>query len=311
MAKTATSLVTMPSRGVDPAATMLTPDDSRLLAAHLAWMRLRGLATITVYHRQRAVTRLAEHLGGPLLAATEKDLDLWQRSISHQAPRSRLSFLSNVASFYAWAVEWEYMPAPAPTRILVRPKRPRGLPHPIGEDDLTMAITCAPERVRAMLVLAAYAGMRVGEIARLEREDVRDSDDPPFLVVNGKGGKQRIVPMSQLVTDELHLHGLQRRGPVFPRMDGQRGPCEAWTISHLCAEYLHGLGITESAHGLRHRFGTRVYAVTRDLRLCQELMGHESPVTTAGYAAYSSRGAMDAVRALAGEPAGDKDPTKC
>lgn len=281
--------------------TALAADDARLLGAHVAWMRLRGLSPVTIYQRQRMITRLAEHLGGPLLAATEKDLDVWQRSISHQAPRSRLAFLSNVASFYGWAVEWEYLPAPAPTRILVRPKRPRGLPHPIGEDDLTMAVACAPQRIRGMLVLAAYAGMRVGEIARLEREDVRDCDDPPFLVVNGKGGKQRVVPMSQLVTDELRLHGLNRRGPVFPRLDGQGGPCAAWTISHLCADYLHSLGISETAHGLRHRFGTRAYAATRDLRLCQELLGHESPVTTAGYAAYSSRGAMDAVRALAGE----------
>lgn len=279
----------------------LSAADSRLLADHIAWMRLRALAPATIYQRQRMVTRFAASVPASLLHVTESDLDNWQRQIEPLALRSRLAFISNITSFYSWAVEWERMPAPSPTRILIRPRRPRGLPHPIAEDDLSMAISCAPERIRAMLILAAYAGLRVGEIARLDREDVRDSDDPPVLVVHGKGGKMRVVPMSDLLRAELLTHGLAGRGPVFRREDSRPGRCQAWTISHLCAGYLHSLGINETAHGLRHRFGTRVYAATHDLRLCQELMGHESPVTTAGYAAFSSAGAMTAVRLLAGE----------
>ena len=291
--------------------TTLTPIDSRLLGAHVAWMRLRNLSPATIYQRQRMVSRFAASVQTPLLEVTEVELDAWQRTLMCLALRSRLAAISNITSFYGWAVEWEHIAGPSPTRILIRPKRPRGLPHPITEDDLATAISCAPKRLRAMLILASYAGLRVGEIARLDREDVRECDDPPILVVHGKGGKVRIVPMSDLVRTELMAHGLSGRGPVFPRCDGKGGQCEPWTISHLCGNYLHSLGITESAHSLRHRFGTRMYAATKDLRLTQELMGHDSPLTTAGYVAYGAQGAVDAVRLLAGEQVTDRRSLSC
>jgi site-specific recombinase XerD len=62
--------------------------------------------------------------------------------------------------------------------------------------------------------------------------------------------------------------------------------------------YLHSLGITSTAHSLRHRFATTIYEETRDLRLTQELMGHTSPETTAIYTQANHAGAAAAVAAL-------------
>jgi integrase len=279
----------------------LSQADAKILSEHLAWMRLRDLSPATIYHRRRFITRLAAFIDPPLLDATEADLDRWQRDQARLMTRSRLCGISNVSSFYTWLVDFDHR-ADNPSRVLIRPKRPRGLPHPISEPDLELALAGSHgTRVRAMLVVGAYAGLRCCEIAGLDRADVHDRGDTPVLRILGKGGKERIVPMSDFVVRELRAHGLPQRGPVFPRLDEGRGPNANWTISHVLARYLHDLGIAETAHALRHRFGTMLYAATRDLRLVQEVMGHESPLTTAGYVQFSNVDALAAVRYLAGE----------
>lgn len=92
---------------------------------------------------------------------------------------------------------------------------------------------------------------------------------------------------------------LPRSGWLFPRRDGQPGPVPPHLVSHLVAAHLHDLGLPWTCHQLRHRFATRLYGVGKDLRLTQELMGHSSPVTTAGYAAWAREDAAQAVDAIA------------
>lgn len=233
-----------------------------------------------------------------LLALTRDDLDRWQQSILHLSVRYRSGFISQVGCFYRWAHD-EGLIKDNPARVLVRPRVPRGLPHPISEDDLAVAISCAPQDVRAMLVLAAYEGLRAGEIARLSREDIRDNDDPPILIVHGKGGKVRAVPLSQHVAMELYALRLPSRGFVFRRRDGKPGGMPPHRVSQICNHYLHALGITESLHSLRHRFATVGYRHTLDLRAVQEVMGHASPITTAGYAAFTNLAGQAVVAAAA------------
>jgi len=62
--------------------------------------------------------------------------------------------------------------------------------------------------------------------------------------------------------------------------------------------HLHRLGIEHSAHHLRHRFGTQLYAKTHDLRLVQDLMGHADPKTTAGYVSVAADAGAKAVELL-------------
>ena len=100
------------------------------------------------------------------------------------------------------------------------------------------------------------------------------------------------------VLAELHAYGLPKTGWVFRRRDGAPGPNRPWTVSHLSNEYLHEQGISATLHQLRHRFGTVAYQARRDLRMVQELLGHSSPATTAGYAAYAHTDAADVVEQL-------------
>ena len=108
--------------------------------------------------------------------------------------------------------------------------------------------------------------------------------------------------MSVFVLAELRTAGLPHNGWVFRRRDGGHGPNAPWTVSHLANQHLADCGADATLHQLRHRFGSSLYKETRDLRLVQDLLGHRSPETTAGYAAWDQRGAAAAVELLAAPP---------
>jgi len=92
--------------------------------------------------------------------------------------------------------------------------------------------------------------------------------------------------------------GCPGRAGCSPRLDSEPGPLAPGRISQLASAHLSSLGIHATLHQLRHRFLTEVYRETKDLRLTQELAGHSSPTTTAGYAAWSPEAAALAVAAL-------------
>lgn len=270
---------------------------------HMEYLRLRNFRPRTLQARRDQLLRFARALciepDETLLAVTREDLMAWQQSMVHLSPNYRSTSASHLRAFYQWAVLTERIERD-PSVGLVAVRLPPCTPRPIGEDDLHMAINCAPPRLRAMLVLAAYEGLRACEIAGLMRHDICDTADPPVLFVNGKGGRQRVVPLSERTLLELRAHGLPVRGFVFPRGDGQTGGNTASRVSRICNDYLRDMGITDVLHSLRHRFGTQVYRVSNDLRMTSEVMGHASPSTTAGYVAWSSAAAVAALAALPG-----------
>lgn len=270
------------------------------LTEHLEWMRLRNLSPRTIDARRDAIRRAARHLHvtpDDLRHATRADLDAFQRELTDLTARYRADYTGQVHRYYAWLHQTGRVTAD-PTSVFVQIKTPRGLPRPISEPDLDMALTLVSERVRPWLVLAAYAGLRAGEIANLSREDVQDTAAEPYLRVLGKGNKERLVPLSAYVT--ARLGPLPSRGPLFPRRDGRAGHVTAQLVSSVANRSLHGAGIPDTLHSLRHRFATRCYALSRDLRVVQELLGHSSPSTTAIYTQWSRPEARRAVDALAG-----------
>ena len=169
-----------------------------------------------------------------------------------------------------------------PSGALPRPRVPMGRPRPIATDTLLLALAQSHGRVRSAMILAAYAGLRAAEIAAAERIHLREGS----ITVVGKGGKTRIVPAHELVARE-YANG---QPWVVPRLDGQAGPNRPWMVSRIVNDHLHSLGIPDTLHSLRHWFGTHIYRATQDIRLTQDLLGHASPTTTAGYAAWSHDG---------------------
>jgi integrase/recombinase XerC len=266
----------------------------------------RGLSSSTIRtygYRLRALDQARQSAGGTLLDATAEDIQLF---LDHRRliPRTRYVWLSSLHTFYEWARKAELVDR-NPTVDIVRPRPRRTLPRPITEDDLTAAIRQADPQMAAWLTLAAFAGLRCAEIAGLKTEDVMLDDN--LLRVLGKGGHERVVPMHPRVRAALIRHGIRRRGYLFVRPEfdelGRHHPAHgarysAKNVSRLFSAHFRELGLEATAHQLRHRFATRTYQASRDIRVVQELLGHQSPTTTAIYTAFRRTDAIAAVASI-------------
>ena len=261
-----------------------------------AEMERRSLRPGTIGKRMSVLVRCEIALEHPLIEATTIELRDWLDGHKLQA-KTRYSYISHLSAFWTWALLDERA-TKNPTLRLTRPKLRPGLPRPVSTDDLATLIIQAPNaELRAMVVLAGHVGMRCMEIAGLLAPDVLEHLHPPVLVVaHGKGDKPRVVPISESTVAALCAHGVPPHGPVF--VDPEGTALTPWKVSHMLREHMHKCGVNASAHQLRHAFGTEVYRRSGDLRMTQELMGHASPTTTAGYTAWAQDRAASVVATL-------------
>lgn len=270
-----------------------------LIAQNLGHMRRMNKRPATIKHRSDILRRLADHLGQPLADATPADLIRWQDQLTDRvSPATVATYVAHVQGFYRWAFEYEAIDR-NPAIHLVRPARRRMLPRPVPEDHVAVAIRTASGPLLAMLILAAYVGLRVSEIAAVRREDVIRESNGNFLLVHGKGGKERIVPLVGDVWTELAPRLVGGRGAVFWRPSGI--PADGKYVTNTITAHMQGLGLPYTAHQLRHRFGTRLYAVTRDLRLVQDVMGHATLTMTSGYVQLAQDQQLAGMSQVAGE----------
>jgi integrase/recombinase XerC len=272
--------------------------DYPVLRRYLRDLDRRGLTRGTIDCYRTKIAALCRHLHpASLLGATRDDIQefLDTRRIS---PRTRYSYLSAYEVFYDWLIDEGELTTANPVGTIRRPKIRRAIPRPMPEDDFEVAYRQAPPHLRAWLALGAWQGLRCKEIAGLTRQDVLDTHDPPMLVVaQGKGGHERVVPLNPDVLIDLRpFLDITDTEYLFRRKDGWRRP--GYEVSQRLCLYLRGLGIPATAHQLRHLFATRIYALTKDIRVTQELLGHQNPNTTAIYAAWSPVDATAAVVAL-------------
>lgn len=258
------------------------------LATYLRESSLRGHRPATTDLKRKVLGNLKAAVG-PLLAATDQQLIDWYATHARKSQATLCSYGACIRSFYKWAVDRDLIQRD-PSRMLPIPRAPRRQPRPMPLADLVEALRQAPDhRIKAWVVLGAFAGLRAGEIARLRREDVLDRQAPTVIGVhNGKGGRDRNVVVPQVVIDALGPF-LHLRGPLF-------GVVPA-TVTMYMRAYFKSLGMPYTCHSLRHTFATGLLRVSGDLRMVQQQCGHASPVTTAGYASPSLESAISAASA--------------
>ena len=185
------------------------------------------------------------------------------------APETRKSCRGAVRGFYRWAYGTGRIESD-PSATLPGVTVPRAVARPTPEH-LVRHLVRDQGRVGVMAMLAAYCGLRRGEIARVHSRDWVAGE----LLIRGKGGKVRVVPVVS-----LDLAGV---------LDG----CEGWLFpnghgSHLSPGHVGRL-LSEAmpagwtAHTLRHRMASTAYAVTRDLLGVGAVLGHSRPETTQRY----------------------------
>lgn len=291
----------------DPAAPLTRQHRRPLVAGDFpeqirAWwisQERRNLARSTIDARARELRLFHDWLAPKAVVdASEIDIETWLDT-RRLTPRARYTSISHLHVFYRWAKRAE-IADDDPTERIDRPRLPQLVPRPISETVLEDAIDQATPQVRAMLCLAAFAGLRAKEIAGMRREDILDHLDPPILIVTApKGNRQRTVPISPRLWAALEPM-LPRSGYLFCAANGAAWP--AWKVSMEVGNHLHAIGSSATCHSARHYFGTHVYANSLDLRLTQELLGHSSPTTTACYVQFNRSKAADVVSTLGVHP---------
>lgn len=267
---------------------------SRHLHRHLEWCNERNLRPSYIDVRRNMIRAVARELGKPVEDATEDDLAGWYHNLTVRiTPAARAVALSHVRCYFMWLLR-ERLIVEDPTLRLVRPRTRRRLPRPISTAELARALELAEGRTRTWMLLAAYQGMRAIEIAGLRVEDVDLANDL-LAVTNGKGGKQRLLPLHPAVREALTP--LPSRGYVFSHYNRAEPP-RPHNVSHAINKHLRALGIPDTGHALRHWFATNIYRAGNDLRMTQELLGHASPQTTAIYTQWDQVGARSIVEGL-------------
>ena len=255
---------------------------------YMSYLRAAGQRPESVKTRSRQLVRLSLDLAGTAPAdVTSAALLEWFESKSW-AVETRRSARDAVRLFYEW-MQLTGRREDNPASILPRVRRSSPSPHPCPDAVIRDALRTAKPDVRLMIRLAAECGLRRNEIAQTSAADVLDGGDGYSLIVHGKGGKQRIVPMP----DDLALEVIAYDGPCFPGRFG--GAVEA---SYVGKRVGAALPKGFSCHSLRHRYATRLYAETRDILLVSKMLGHTKVETTQAYVALPSVGLHETMRAM-------------
>ena len=208
-------------------------------------------------------------------------------------PQARI--LSGVRSFYRYLVLDGYLDVD-PTELLESPHLPQHLPEYLSTEEVdalenSIDLTSNEgHRNRAIIEVFFSCGLRVSELTNLKLSDLFLSQG--FIRVNGKGGKQRLVPISERAIHELELWFDDRRQMeikpgeedyVFLNRRGHHLTRTMILIMVKRQAEAAGIKKTISPHTLRHSFATALLKGGADLRIIQELLGHADLGTTEIY----------------------------
>jgi site-specific recombinase XerD len=177
------------------------------------------------------------------------------------------------------------------------PPRAPGVAHPLPDlfGDVRMMLAVSKGEARLAIALCGFAGLRVNEARTITWNDVGVEE----LVVLGKGGKVRRVPVAPELTAEFDR--FLAENPTTPTHSNS-GPIITMTdrgvrLAISRAGEKAGIDRPVASHDLRMTFGTVVYDKTKDLRVVQELLGHEDPKTTERYTGITESRKREAVKA--------------
>ncbi|MDP7344059.1 MAG: tyrosine recombinase XerC [Alphaproteobacteria bacterium] len=285
--------------------------DERRASKHTVSAYMRDLSAFFAF--------LMVHLGAPVTLAGLEGLRaadfrgyLARRAGENRARTSTARAVSVLRGFFRH-LEREELASNGAIASLRSPRLPRAVPRPLttaqAGDVMAAAqggmASASPQawiakRDAAVLLLLYGCGLRIGEALGLDGRDATGAD---VLLVRGKGGKERGVPVLPLVNRAIAdyraacPHPLEAGGPLFVGVRG--GRLGARAIQAGMARLRAALGLPPSAtpHALRHSFATHLLADGGDLRSIQELLGHASLTTTQRYTEIDEAGLTAAYNA--------------
>lgn len=248
------------------------------VSAHLEHLVRDRYSAATVKARERLLATLPDPLG-----VDRARLEEWWDSRQTTGAGDRRAAVSlageqsHLRAFYRWCMRRGLIDH-NPADWLDTIRQTSKLANPVREGDLARVVSDAPAGMRQMLALGSMAGLRSAEIARVTWADI-DRDAGVLWVREGKGGKDRSVPLSSGLLAELG-------DPGEGRIIGRQMTAQA--VSLAIARYLRRRGVNSSAHKLRARYATRFLSATGDLAATARVLGHASVATTQRYVVASS-----------------------
>ncbi|MDP3801718.1 site-specific tyrosine recombinase XerD [Brevundimonas sp.] len=255
--------------------------------------------TLSAYGRDLADAEAG--IPGGLMRGDETGLEAWYASLARRglSPATQARRRSAVRQFYRFALG-EGWRVDDPSRRLDAPKQGRSLPRTLAGDEIDRLLTAAAardgtagQRLVALVELAYASGLRVSELLGLKVEAVRR--DPAFLIVRGKGGKERLAPLNASAREAVKTWLVARdavrpeKAPdspwLFPSVSA-KGHLTSRRFAQLLDQAAVDAGIDParvSPHVLRHAFATHLLEGGADLRVVQTLLGHADIATTQIY----------------------------
>ena len=210
-------------------------------------------------------------------------------------PTSLSRILAGVHSFYTFMVLTGELDSD-PMELLEFPKKPQHLPDVLSvaevdaiESEIDLSLP-EGQRNKAIIEVLFSCGLRVSELCTLKLSDLYL--DEGFIRVNGKGSKQRLVPISDKAVKELRLYFIDRNTidikpgyEDFVFISKRKKNISRIMVFHFLKELVEKAGIhkTVSPHTLRHSFATSLLEGGANLRAIQAMLGHESIGTTEIY----------------------------
>jgi integrase/recombinase XerD len=294
-------------------------EDRQLIAAFLEMMAAEaGAARNTLLAYERDLRGASELLGNGLAAAKADDLkrlaEAWM-----SLKRATVARKSAALRRFFLFLHEEGLRGDDPSAALPRPGSARALPRILDHGAIAALFAEIDRRkaaggpgairLSALIELLYGSGLRASELVSLPRNSV--SPDKPFLILKGKGGRERLVPLSDRARAAVADHSaLVPRDSLYLFPSGKKHLSRV-RLYQLVREVAADAGIPPeriSPHVLRHAFATHLLEGGADLRAVQMLLGHADIVTTQIYTHVDSRRLIDLVNSrhpLADKPRGE------
>ena len=275
------------------------PDD--ILSKYKVYLRLeKSLSDNTVSAYLADISKLFQFLKDEQIHPFDVTLDNLEtfsanlRDLGIQ-PRSQARILSGIRSFYHYLILEDYLQAD-PSELLESPQIGLHLPEILTLEEIDTLIesidlsTNEGQRNRTILETLYSCGLRVSELCNLKLSDLYLEEG--FIKVEGKGSKQRLIPISPRAIRELQLYFLDRNqisikkdyeDYVFISKRGKN--ISRITVFHVIKTLAEAIGMkkTISPHTFRHSFDTHLLEGGANVRGIQCMLGHESIGTTEIY----------------------------
>jgi site-specific recombinase XerD len=210
-------------------------------------------------------------------------------------PKTINCHFSCIHAFYDHLIEDEGMPMVNPIKKKYRLRLPRPLPKHLRDEQLaTLFRKINDARDRAIFMVMLRCGLRVEEVARLTVSAI-EYRSRQLYIFNGKGGKGRVVYLSEdaksALEEYMHKRRWSKEKRVFLVQKGtQRGkPISVRGIQKRIEYYARSAGIPVSCHQLRHTMATQLLNADAELVTIQDLLGHSRITTTQCYCRVSNR----------------------